>query len=130
MKTNYKLILLSAVTIMGLISIGQAGPNLVLPKGYDHVIKSQGEAKKLPAKANIALSCKDCKTVIAKCCVDDKPKGFLSWFKAEETHGCSGCGGTVKYVGSVKNPTAVHAHECSKCGKGSASTCSDHVPGK
>lgn len=127
MNTICKPILL-AVAVLGLTSISQAAPNIVLPKGYDHVIKSKEEAQKLPAKANIALSCKDCKTVIASCCVDDKPKKFLSWFKAEETHECSGCHGTVKFVGSVKNPTGVHAHECSKCGKGSASTCADHAP--
>lgn len=118
-----------AATLLATVSLCQAGPGKNWPLDYNFPIKSQAEAEKLPAKANIALVCKDCKTVVSSCCVDDKPKGFLAWFKADETHGCSGCKGTIKFVGSLKNPTAAHSHECSKCGKDSAYTCADHAPG-
>lgn len=127
MKTISKSILV-AVALLGLTSFSQAGSGKNFPLDYNLPVKSKAEAEKLPAKANIALVCKDCKTVVAACCVDDKPKSFLSWFKEDQTHGCDGCKGTIKYVGTAKNPVPKHAHECSKCGAGSAYTCSDHAP--
>lgn len=127
MKTIYKSILIASA-MLGLTSISNAGPAKNFPVDYNFPVKSQAEAEKLPVKANIALVCKDCKTVVDSCCVDDKPKTFLSWFKSEETHECSGCKGVIKFVGTSKNPAATRSHECSKCGKDSAYTCADHAP--
>jgi hypothetical protein len=127
MKAISKSILVAAV-LLGLTTFSQAGPAKSFPLDYNYPVKTKAEAEKLPAKANIALVCKDCKTVVASCCVDDGPKGFSSWYKEDQTHRCDGCKGTIKYVGSAKNPAATHSHECSKCGKDSTSSCADHAP--
>jgi hypothetical protein len=128
MKHITKSILLAGALLASLTTMSQAGANKNWPWDNPAQIRSKVEAEKLPAKTNISLACKDCKTVVASCCVDDAPKSFLSWFKTDQTHGCDGCKGTIKYVGSTKNPMPAHSHECSKCGKGSAYTCADHAP--
>ena len=127
MKTISKFLLVAAA-LLSFTAFSQAGPGKNWPIDYNFTVKSKAEAEKLPAKSNIALVCKDCKTVVSSCCVDDAPKSFLSWFKEDQTHGCDGCKGTIKYVGSLKNPVPKHSHECSKCGAGSAYTCADHAP--
>ena len=78
------------------------------------------------AGAQVALVCKDCKTV------SDKPgtekKGIMGWFKADSMHDCSGCSGkiTVK-AGNVKGgPAGEYKHVCSKCGDNSALICGMH----
>src|SRR6187549_2068674 len=76
--------ILSAAALLALASFSQAGPNLVLPKGYDTVVKSKEQCEKLPAGSKIALSCPDCKTLIEKKAEDKK--GWASWFKGEEKH--------------------------------------------
>lgn len=78
------------------------------------------------ADAKVALACKDCKTVNEKPGSDKK--GILSWFEADSTHDCDGCKGkiTVKQIGAGKVQDAQYTHECSKCGKDSAFTCSTH----
>ena len=126
MKTISKSIFVAAA-LLGLTSFSQAGPSKNWPLDYKFPIKSKAEAESLPAKANIALTCADCKTVVASCCVDDNPKTFADWFKGEDTHDCSGCKGKVTpKVG--KTGGVDHTHVCSKCGPGSASTCADHAP--
>jgi flavoprotein len=127
MKTISKSLLITAV-LLGFTSLSEAGAGKNWPVDFNLPVKSKEEAVKLPAKSKIALVCKDCKTVVANCSVDEKPKSFLSWFKEDQTHGCDGCKGTIKYVGSLKNPVPTHSHECSKCGAGSAYSCADHAP--
>lgn len=76
--------------------------------------------------ATVALVCKDCKTINAKS--GDK-KGIAAWFKADSTHGCSGCGGkiTVHQGMSGKSGTgAEYTHTCSKCGAKAAYVCATH----
>ncbi len=72
----------------------------------------------------VALVCKDCKSV------NEAPKkGLAAFFKADSTHGCSGCGGkiTVKNAMSGKGlTTGEYTHVCSKCSKDST-TCSKHA---
>src|SRR3954463_5977066 len=81
-----------------------AGPD-VWPGGFPTRVKTEAEVMKccLP-KEKVALACKDCKTVNEKSGEDKKT--ILGWFKADSTHGCSGCGGkiTVKATGSGKGP--------------------------
>jgi hypothetical protein len=128
MKSITKSVFLIAAVMAALTASTQAGSGKNWPVDFNLPVKTKAEAEKLPAKSNIALVCKDCKTVVSSCCVDDAPKSFLSWYKADQTHGCDGCKGTIKFVGSAKNPAPAHSHECSKCGKGSAYTCADHAP--
>lgn len=104
-----------------------AGP-AVWPGGFPTRVKTQDMAMKccLP-KEKVALACKDCKTVTEKSGADKKV--ILGWFKADATHGCSGCGGkiTVKEKGGGKAPAlAEYKHTCSKCGADSAFTCATH----
>ena len=74
---------------------------------------------------NVALVCKDCKSVNK---ASDK-KGLAKLFEAKATHGCSGCGGkiTVHQVMSGKGGAgAEYTHTCSKCAKDST-TCASHA---
>ena len=128
MKNIIKSILLATALLVAFTTASQAGPAKNWPWENYYILQSKAQTEKLPAKSNVALACKDCKTVVASCCVDDAPKSFLSWFKEDQTHGCDGCKGTIKYVGNLKNPTPLHSHECSKCAKDSAYTCTDHAP--
>jgi hypothetical protein len=98
------------------------------PTGFPTRVKTEAQAMKccLP-KEKVALACKDCKTVSEKSGEDKK--GILGWFKADSTHGCSGCGGkvTVHQVPGGKVPAiAEYKHTCSKCGPDSAYTCATH----
>ncbi len=118
--------ILAAAVLLGFASISQAAPNLVLPKGYDTVVKSAEQCEKLPAGSKMALSCPDCKTLIEKE-ADDK-KGWAAWFKGEEKHDCPGCHGQVTFKGNAKaTPNTEHTHACSKCGDNSAFTCAGHT---
>src|SRR5215218_2444891 len=107
-----KSIVVAAALVAAFTTASQAGSGKNWPVDYNFAVKTKAQAEKLPAKSNIALVCKDCKTVVASCGVDETAKGFLSWFKEDQTHGCDGCKGTIKYAGSVKNPVPGHAHEC------------------
>ena len=126
MKTIICKPILVAAALLAIASIGQAGPNLVLPKNYDTVVTSKAQAEKLPMGCHVAISCPDCKTLVEKK-VDDK-KSFLSWFKSDEKHDCPGCHGMVTFKGNSKStPATEHTHVCSKCGNNSAFTCAGHV---
>ena len=75
--------------------------------------------------ATVALVCRDCKTINAKS--GDK-KGIASWFKADSTHGCSGCGGkiTVTPIAGGRNRSSEYHNTCSKCGANAAYVCATH----
>lgn len=79
------------------------------------------------AEAKVALACKDCKTMNEKPGTDKE--GILGWFKPESTHDCDGCKGkiTVRQSPVGKGSSSTITHECSKCGKDSAFTCSTHA---
>lgn len=117
--------ILAAAALLGLVSISQAAPNLVLPKNYDKVVKSSEECEKLPAGSRVALSCTSCKTLIEKKAEDKK--GWAAWFKGEAKHDCPGCHGQVTLKGTKTNNVLEHTHVCSKCGDNSAFTCAGHA---
>lgn len=123
MKTICKSILI-AIALLGFTSVTQAAPNIVFPKSYDTVVKSEADAAKLPQGSKIALSCTSCKTLIEKKC-DDK-KSWRDWFKPQSNHDCPGCGGKITYNGNKTTNFPVHTHVCSKCGDNSAFTCTGH----
>jgi hypothetical protein len=129
MKSTLKLTLLlgTAVAAMNLTAFAGPGPG-TWPTGYPTVVKTKKEAEVCcQPKEKVALACKDCKTVTEKS--GDEKKGILAWFKPDEKHDCSGCGGkiTLKTPGSGKSgTTAAYSHTCSKCGDESAYTCATH----
>lgn len=63
-------------------------------EGFPTRVTTKEQAMKccLP-KEKVALACKDCKTVTEK--PGEEKKGILGWFKADSTHGCSGCGAKI-----------------------------------
>ena len=98
------------------------------PAGFPTVVKSKEQAMAccLP-KENLALACKDCKTVTEK--PGEKKKGIAAWFAIDKTHGCSGCSGKITVrqpVRSKQTPTSIYTHVCTKCGENSAYTCATH----
>ena len=53
----------------------------------------------------------------------------MSWFAADDKHGCSGCGGkmTLKGTAAGKGPKiGAYTHTCTKCGDQSAYVCATH----
>lgn len=126
MKCNSKSLLLVVALLAACITAGQAGPSKNWPWENNTHIKSKDQAEKLVVGTKVALACPDCKTVTEQK-VDDK-KSFLSWFKADSKHDCSGCKGQIslKSLGGGKNTTPEYVHVCSKCTKDSPFTCSGH----
>ena len=123
-------IFIAAVIAATSITASAANPSNWTPPSYsDKRVNSKAEAEDCcKAEAKVALVCKDCKTSTEKAGTDKK--GIMSWFDAEATHDCSGCKGKVTFkpsAGGKAPATATHTHECSKCGKGSAYTCSTHA---
>ena len=123
---NYSRTLLLVLGSGILASSAKAGPPTNWPPNFPSIVKSREEAVKYP-EGKVALACKDCKTVSEKAGADKK--GILSWFSADNTHGCSGCGGkvTIKTIAGGKVPgIPEYTHTCSKCGDNSAYTCGAH----
>ena len=120
------IIILAAIALTAITS--NASPANWPPTYLDRPITSKAEAEDCcKADAKVALVCKDCKTTNEKPGTDKK--GILSWFEADSMHDCDGCKGkiTVKQIAGGKVQDARYSHECSKCGKNSASTCSTHA---
>lgn len=108
-------------------AIAGPGPG-TWPTTFPTHVKTKEQAMKccLP-KEKVALACKDCKTVSEK--GGEDKKGILGWFKADSTHGCSGCGGkiTVHEIPGGKVPALTeYKHICTKCGDRSAYICATH----
>lgn len=125
MKLTTKLNLALALAAAMFTTSAIAGPGGRTPGDLPQRISTKEEAKECcKAGAKVALACKDCKTVQ----MGANEKGILGWFKADSTHGCSGCGGkiTVQGSGEKKGATAQYKHVCTKCGPDSAYVCTDH----
>src|SRR4051795_664049 len=130
MKTSRKLSLVFAVAAAFLGTSAFAGPGPGnFPAGFPTQVKTKAEAMECCKPGEkLALACKDCKTSVVK---EDK-KSIASWFAADDTHDCSGCGGkiTLKATGGGKGPTlSEYTHPCTKCGAESAYTCATHKKG-
>jgi hypothetical protein len=129
MKTTTKLHIVLAIGAAMFATSAIAGPGPGnWPTGFPTVVKSKAEAMAccLP-KEKLALACKDCKTVTEK--GGEDKKSVAAWFKADEKHDCSGCGGKVTLYqppGGKVPAISQYTHVCSKCGDKSAYTCATH----
>ena len=127
MKTRITITITALLAAFLSPSYAGPGPN-AWPGGFPTHVTTKAKAMECcKAGATVALACKDCKTINAKAGQDQK--GILGWFKADSTHGCSGCGGkvTVHQIAPGKGTmTADYTHTCSKCGPDSAYTCATH----
>jgi len=127
MKTSNKLTLTFTLAAALFSTSALAGPGPgSFPTGFPTHVKTKAEAMECCQPGEkLALACKDCKTSIVK---EDK-KSVASWFSADDTHDCSGCGGKIslKVAGGGKGPTlSEYTHTCTKCGADSAYTCATH----
>jgi hypothetical protein len=115
---------LLGIGVLNSVSFAESGP-----QDYPIKIKNKAQAVKLSEGRKVAFVCEGCKTFQPS--TMNKKKSFLSFFNANDTHSCPGCGGqvTVKALPGrnikVQN-TTVYTHVCTKCGANSAYTCAAH----
>jgi hypothetical protein len=86
-------------------------------------VRTSGDAKALPKKANVMMACSGCQTI--------KPldkTGILAWFETKQKHDCPSCGGKVTFTGAPGKSTTgtKFTHSCSMCGNASAYVCASH----
>ena len=130
-QTKYMKNIIAIAAFAAFTIVAQAAnPSNWAPPDYSkNLVTSKAQAEDCcKADAKVALVCKDCKTTNEKAGTDKE--GILGWFKAESMHDCAGCKGkiTTQETASGKGQrTVTTKHECSKCGKDSAYTCSTHA---